>query len=77
MSKTEYPGQGHEDDYYNSSFGGRTPSPGAPAVPGYQLEDAPYHTGTPGVGGNLHIPGGPQRIHTPSDNLRPQPTVSS
>lgn len=78
MSKIEYPGQGHEDDYYNSSFGGRTPSPGAPVHHGYQLEDVPpYQANQLGAGSALQIPGGPQRIHTPSDNLRPQPTVSS
>lgn len=75
MSKIEYPGQGHEDDYYNSSMGGRTPSPGAPLSHGYQLEDTPsYHSNAPGA--PLHIPMGPGRVHTPSDNLLPQPTVS-
>lgn len=72
-NRLEYPGQGHEDEYYNTSMGGRTPSPGAPLNHGYQLEET-YHPESPG--GALQIPMGPGRIHTPSDDLRPQPTYS-
>lgn len=75
MIKIEHPGQGHEDDYYNSGMGGRTPSPGVPMHQGYQLEDAPYHANSPG--GPLQIPMGPDRIHTPGDRLEFQPTVSN
>ena len=76
MRQIDYSGHGHEDDYYNSNMGNhRTPSPGAPLNHVYQLEDGPYHSNSPG--GNLQIPLGPPRVHTPSDNLVPQPTVRS
>lgn len=55
---------------------GRSPSPGHPLRQGYQLEDPNSPYGRQPTVPNLEIPMGP-RVHTPSDRLQAQPTVST